>query len=196
MNCNKLILASGSPRRRELLERIGLKFTIQAANVDETLLPGLSAREQVMRLSRIKAQAVADTQNEQTVILSADTVVVLDGTILGKPKDAADAKKMLTALSGRSHLVLTGVTVWSGSGIETHCEETEVFLRPMTEAEIGAYIATGEPMDKAGAYGIQGYAALFVEKLVGDYYNVVGLPLCATALMLRRAGISVLEARA
>lgn len=196
MNCNKLILASGSPRRRELLERIGLKFTIQAANVDETLLPGISAREQVMRLSRIKAQAVADTQNEQTVILSADTVVVLDGTILGKPKDAADAKKMLTALSGRSHLVLTGVTVWSGSGIETHCEETEVFLRPMTEAEIGAYIATGEPMDKAGAYGIQGYAALFVEKLVGDYYNVVGLPLCATALMLRRAGISVLEARA
>lgn len=194
MNCNKLILASGSPRRRELLERIGLKFTVQAADVDETLVPGLSPREQVMRLSRIKAQAVADALNDTAVILSADTVVVLDSAILGKPKDTADARDMLKRLSGRSHLVLTGVTVWKDGQMRSHCEETEVFLRTLTDAEIEAYIATGEPMDKAGAYGIQGYASLFVEKLVGDYYNVMGLPLCAAALMLRDAGISVLEA--
>lgn len=194
----KLILASGSPRRRELLERMGLTFTVQPADADETLAPGLTAQEQVIRLSRKKAEAVAAAHglDGDTVILSADTVVVLDGNILGKPRDEADAARMLEAFSGRSHLVLTGVTVLSGGGMESHCEETEVHFRPISQAEIDAYIATGEPMDKAGAYGIQGYAALFVEKLVGDYYNVMGLPVCSTALMLRRAGIPVLEARA
>lgn len=193
----KLILASGSPRRRELLERIGLTFSIQAANADETLVPGIPAQEQVIRLSQKKAEAVAvaHTGDTDTVILSADTVVVLDGRILGKPKNRADARGMLAALSGRSHLVLTGITVWSPTGSWSHCEETEVHFRPLTEQEMEAYIATGEPMDKAGAYGIQGYAALFVEKLVGDYYNVMGLPVCAAAQMLRRAGIPVLEAR-
>lgn len=192
----KLILASGSPRRRELLERMGLQFEVRAADADETLVPGLTAQEQVVRLSKLKAQAVAPLFDQETVIVAADTVVVLDGVILGKPKDPGDAKKMLTAFSGRCHHVLTGMTVLGPAGLESHCEETEVYFRPLSEAEIDAYIATGEPMDKAGAYGIQGYAALFVEKLVGDYYNVMGLPVCALGQMLRRAGVPVLEERA
>lgn len=194
MKDDQLILASASPRRRELLERVGLRFTVHAADVDETLVPGLTAREQVVRLSRIKAEAVAKTAPEGSVILSADTVVVLDGSILGKPKDPPEARNMLQALSGRSHLVLTGVSVLRGDHLETHCEETKVHLRPLSEAEIASYVATGEPMDKAGAYGIQGYAALFVSHLEGDYYNVMGLPLCAVGQMLRRAGIPLLEA--
>ena len=120
-----LILASQSPRRRELLQRIGLSFTVHAADVDETLQPGLTAREQVMRLSRIKAESVAALHPEETVILSADTVVVLDGVILGKPADQADAERMLRILSGRTHLVLTGVTVLSGAHRQIHCEETD-----------------------------------------------------------------------
>ena len=191
-----LILASGSPRRRELLERVGLSFTVHPADVDETLVPGLTAQEQVMRLSQIKAEAVAKELTGDGVILSADTVVVLDGTILGKPKNSADAERMLRALSGRGHLVLTGITVRRGPEIETRCEETEVHIRPLSQREIQTYVATGEPLDKAGAYGIQGYASLFVEKLVGDYYNVMGLPLCTSGLMLRAAGIPVLEAKA
>ena len=175
------------------MERMGLRFEVKAADADETLVPGLSAQAQVVRLSRIKAEAVARTLTEEAVIVAADTVVVLDGVILGKPKDAADAKKMLTAFSGRCHHVLTGLTVLGPKGVETHCEETEVYFRPLSEGEIDRYIATGEPMDKAGAYGIQGYAALFVERLAGDYYNVMGLPVCALGLMLRRAGVPVLE---
>ncbi len=196
MNNYNLILASGSPRRKELLERIGLTFTVHPAAADETLIPGLTPQEQVERLSRIKAHAVGEYHPENAVILSADTVVVRDGSILGKPTDSADAEQMLLSLSGRSHLVLTGVTVRTNSRVQTHCEKTEVHFRPLNRTEIRAYIATGEPMDKAGAYGIQGYASLFVDKLVGDYYNVVGLPLCATAQMLRTAGIPILEAKA
>jgi len=190
-----LILASASPRRRELLERIGLRFTVQVADADETLLPGLSPKEQVTRLSQIKAQAVADAagQPEDTVILSADTVVVLEDEILGKPKDEADAARMLRALSGRDHLVLTGITVRRGHQVVSHCEETAVHFRPLSDREIAGYIATKEPMDKAGAYGIQGYAALFVDKLTGDYYNVMGLPVCAAAMLLRDFGIPLLE---
>lgn len=192
----ELILASASPRRRELLSRLGLEFTVMAAQADETLLPGLSPQEQVVRLSKIKAQAVRDSLECRAgqVIISADTVVVLEESILGKPKDAAQAAQMLEALSGREHLVLTGVTVLSDAGLQHLCEETRVFFRPLTQTEITAYIHTGEPMDKAGAYGIQGYGALFVEKLIGDYYNVMGLPLCALGQMLRRAGIPILEA--
>lgn len=192
----ELILASASPQRRELLSRLGLEFTVMAAQADETLLPGLSPQEQVVRLSKIKAQAVRDSLECRPgqVIISADTVVVLEERILGKPKDAAQAAQMLEALSGREHLVLTGVTVLSDAGLQHLCEETRVFFRPLTQTEITAYIHTGEPMDKAGAYGIQGYGALFVEKLIGDYYNVMGLPLCALGQMLRRAGIPILEA--
>lgn len=188
----KLILASGSPRRAELLERMGLSFTVQPSNTEEILEPGLTPRQEVMSLSRQKSEAVRATLQEEAVVLSADTVVVLDGHILGKPADEEDAVKMLTALSGRSHLVLTGITVSGPRGTVSDCEETEVFFRPMSQEEIRRYVATGDPMDKAGAYGIQGYAALFVEKLVGDYYNVMGLPVCKTGLLLRKAGIPVL----
>lgn len=187
----KLILASGSPRRRELLERMGLRFTVHPADVDESLVPGLSPREQVMRLSRIKAEAAA-REEKDGVILSADTVVVLDGTILGKPRDSADAEEMLRALSGRSHLVLTGITVGRGGAGETRCEETEVFLRPLGREEIRRYVATGEPMDKAGAYGIQGLGGLLVEGIRGDYSNVVGLPVCRLGQMLKVFGVDCL----
>jgi septum formation protein len=189
----KLILASGSPRRAELLERMGLTFTVKPSNTEEILEPGLTPQQEVLSLSLQKGQAVAATCGSDAVVLSADTVVELDGEILGKPKDAQEAATMLRRLSGRSHRVLTGVTVLGPQGTEAHCEETEVYFRPLSEAEIQAYVRTGEPMDKAGAYGIQGYAALFVEKLVGDYYNVMGLPVCRTGLMLRKAGIPVLE---
>ena len=186
----KLILASGSPRRAELLERMGLSFTVQPANTEEILQPGLTPQQQVVSLSRQKAEAVLSLHKEQdTVILSADTVVVLDGKILGKPADPEDAKAMLRALSGRSHLVLTGVTVASGAQLLTHCEETEVYFRELTEAEIARYVATGEPMDKAGAYGIQGLAAMFIPGIRGDYYNVMGLPVCATAQLLQRVEV-------
>ena len=192
----ELILASASPRRRELLSRLGLEFAVLAAQADETLLPSLSPREQVIRLSAIKAQAVREALESRPgqVIVSADTVVVLDNAILGKPKDTAQAAEMLRALSGRTHLVLTGVTVLTEDGPRQLCEETQVFFRPLRETEITAYIRTGEPMDKAGAYGIQGYGALFVEKLIGDYYNVMGLPLCALGRLLREASIPILEA--
>lgn len=192
----ELILASASPRRRELLSRLGLDFTVMAAQADETLLPGLTPREQVLRLSKIKAHAVQESLDARPgrVIVSADTIVVLDGEILGKPKDIPQAEAMLSALSGRAHLVLTGVTVLSDAGQAQLCEETQVFFRTLTPREISAYVRTGEPMDKAGAYGIQGFGALFVEKLIGDYYNVMGLPLCRLGQLLRQAGIPILEA--
>lgn len=192
----ELILASASPRRRELLSRLGLDFTVMAAQADETLLPGLTPRQQVLRLSEIKAQAVRENlpQRPGQVIVSADTIVVLDEQILGKPKDKAQAQAMLSALSGRSHLVLTGVTVLSQDSREQLCEETQVCFRPLTAQEISAYVQIGEPMDKAGAYGIQGFGSLFVEKIIGDYYNVMGLPLCRLGQLLRQAGIPILEA--
>ncbi len=188
----KLILASGSPRRRELLEQMGLEFEIRPSQIEEILEPGLSPRQEVIQLSLQKAQAVAAETAENAVVLSADTVVVLEQMILGKPEDAEDAARMLSALSGRHHQVLTGVTVIGPKGTETHCEETEVSFRPLSRQEIRRYVETGDPLDKAGAYGVQGYAALFVERLVGDYYNVMGLPVCQVGQMLRRAGIPVL----
>ena len=190
----KLILASGSPRRAELLEKMGLTFQVEPSNTDEVLEPGLTPQQEVVHLSLGKAKAVAADHPEEAVVLSADTVVELDGKILGKPHSEEAAIAMLRALSGRSHRVLTGVTVMSPKGTETHCEETEVYFRPISDEEIRWYVKTGEPMDKAGAYGIQGYAAMFIEKINGDYYNVMGLPVCRTGLMLRRAGIPVLEA--
>ena len=190
----KLILASGSPRRAELLEKMGLTFQVEPSNTDEVLEPGLTPQQEVVHLSLGKAKAVAAGRPEEAVVLSADTVVELDGKILGKPHSEEAAIAMLRALSGRSHRVLTGVTVMSPKGTETHCEETEVYFRPISDEEIRWYVKTGEPMDKAGAYGIQGYAAMFIEKINGDYYNVMGLPVCRTGLMLRRAGIPVLEA--
>ena len=189
----KLILASQSPRRAELLKQMGLSFEVRPSNTEEVTEPGLTPHEEVVSLSLQKARAVYGSLTEEAVVLSADTVVVLDDKILGKPRDEADAKKMLSALSGRSHFVLTGVTVMGPKGTQTHCEKTQVTFRTLSEKEIDAYIATSEPMDKAGAYGIQGLGGLFVSHLAGDYFNVVGLPVCAAGQMLRSAGIPVLE---
>lgn len=189
----KLILASQSPRRAELLRQMGLSFEVRPSNTEEVTEPGLTPHEEVVSLSLRKARAVYGSLTEEAVVLSADTVVVLDDNILGKPRDEEDAKRMLTALSGRSHLVLTGVTVMGPGGTQTHCEETTVTFRSLSEGEIDAYIASFEPMDKAGAYGIQGFGGLFVSHLAGDYFNVVGLPVCAAGQMLRKAGIPVLE---
>lgn len=188
----KLILASGSPRRAELLTKMGLTFQIQPSNTEEILEPGLTPEQEVISLSRQKAQAVYQSLREEAVVLSADTVVVLEGKILGKPRDPEDARAMLRSLSGKTHQVLTGVTLMSPNGLECHCEKTEVTFRSLTGKEIDAYVATGDPLDKAGAYGIQGMAMLFVSGIRGDYYNVVGLPVTKTALMLRQAGIPVL----
>lgn len=188
----KLILASGSPRRAELLSRMGLRYTVQPSNQEEILEPGLMPQQEVISLSLQKAQAVYGGSPADAVVLSADTVVVLDDKILGKPRDDEDAKRMLRALSGRSHLVLTGVTVMSSQGIQTHCEETTVHFKTLSEQEIDVYVSTKEPADKAGAYGIQGYGAMFVTGIEGDYYNVMGLPVCRCAQMLREAKIPVL----
>jgi len=185
-----LILASRSPRRRELLARLGLTFAVRAADVDETMDPAAPPAEEVARLSARKAAAVA--AGPEDVVIAADTVVVLDRRVLGKPRDEEEARAMLTALSGRSHQVMTGLTVRRGEDIRTETAVTQVRFRPLSPREIDAYIATGEPMDKAGAYGIQGLAAVFADRLDGDYYNVMGLPLCALCRLLRQAGLPVL----
>ena len=189
----KMILASGSPRRKELLEMFRLEnLHIIPAQGEEVPHPELSPDKLVRELSRCKAAEVAALHAEaDDVVIGADTVVVLDNTVLGKPKDTADAKRMLSALSGRAHTVFTGVTVIRGDTVLSHAERTEVHFRPLSEDEIDRYIATGDPMDKAGSYGVQGYAALFVEKLEGDFFNVMGLPLCRLALMLKEIGIEI-----
>ena len=185
----ELILASQSPRRRELLERLGLHFTVRAADLDESMDAARPPAEEVARLSAEKAAAV---DPGSAVVVAADTVVVLDGRVLGKPRSADEAAEMLRALSGRAHQVMTGVTVRRGGRAETDTVVTDVHFRPLTEREIAAYVATGEPMDKAGAYGIQGLASIFVDRLDGDYYNVMGLPLCRLCRMLRAAGVEIL----
>ncbi len=179
------ILASKSPRRRELLQQIGLtEFEIRPAQGEETRDPALSPAQLVEQLSLQKAHEVAALCSPEDTILAADTIVVLDDVILGKPADAEDARRMLTALSGRQHQVLSGVTVQRGGTVLTAHEVTQVFFRPMTQEEINWYISTGEPMDKAGAYGIQGLAARFIPRIEGDYSNVVGLPLCLLTRLL------------
>ncbi len=183
-----LILASQSPRRRELLEQIGLRdFLIHPARGDETAPAGLSPAELVEYLSRQKAAEVA-AACPGTVVIAADTVVAAGGAVLGKPRTPGEAAEMLAALSGRTHTVYTGVTVRRDGEAVTEHEATAVRFRPLSRAEIAAYVATGEPMDKAGAYGIQGRGALLVEGIEGDYFNVVGLPLCRLALILARFG--------
>ena len=190
----KVILASGSPRRRELLEMLQVKnLEIIPAKGEEQPHPELAPDALVMELSRCKAvEVAAQYAGADDVVIGADTIVVLDGPVLGKPKDTSDAKRMLSALSGRIHTVFTGVTVIRGEAVLCRAERTEVHFRALTEAEIDAYIATGEPMDKAGAYGAQGYASLFVEKLDGDFFNVMGLPLCALGNLLKRLDVSLI----
>ena len=177
-----VILASQSPRRRELLGLFKLPFTIRVADIDETMDSAAAPYDEVARLSREKALAVP--REAEDLVIAADTIVVLGSRVLGKPHSPEEAREMLTALSGRDHQVMTGITVLRGDTVLTRTEVTDIHFRPLSQKEISAYVATCEPMDKAGAYGIQGGAALFVDKMVGDYYNVMGLPVCALRLML------------
>ncbi len=190
----KLILASASPRRRELLEMLHAEnLEIRPAQGEEKPHPELTPDALVTELARCKAAEVAAAwASPEDIVIGADTVVVLDGRVLGKPKDEADAAAMLRALSGRTHTVYTGVAVLRGGEQRLHAERTDVRFRALTDAEIAAYIATGEPMDKAGAYGAQGYASLFVEHLDGDFFNVMGLPLCALGKLLKELDVSLL----
>ncbi|USG64137.1 Maf family protein [Brevibacillus ruminantium] len=188
-----LILASSSPRRRELLQTIGLSFTVITSDVDESTEPDLSPQEVVEQLAYRKAKTVAE-KVEEGVVLGSDTVVVLDGVILGKPTDEEHAFQMLTSLQGREHVVYSGVALIDAKTgrVELNHSKTQVRIRSLTEREILAYIRTGEPMDKAGSYAIQGIGATLVESIAGDYFTVVGLPLRLTADMLSRFGISLL----
>lgn len=192
-----IVLASKSPRRKELLEQIGLReFKVSAPNVDETVEAGLSPAQMVEELSRRKADAAAKRAGPEDLIVAADTVVAVDGQVLGKPRDEGDAFRMLSLLSGREHRVCTGVTVLQGGRAVTEHEETAVTFRALSDGEIWGYIATGEPMDKAGAYGIQGAGALLVSGIRGDYSNVVGLPVSRLGRMLKGFGLDLLAPKA
>ena len=187
-----IILASKSPRRQELLKLLGLEYTVHTADIDEHMDPSLPPEQEVARVSAEKARAVAKDCAEEDIIISADTIVVIDGQILGKPKSEADAIRMLNLLSGRRHEVMTGLTILSGGQSQTRVVRTGIEFRRLTDREIDAYVATGEPMDKAGAYGIQGRASIFVSHLDGDYFCVMGLPVCTLTQMLRERGVTVL----
>ncbi|MEY8230129.1 Maf family protein [Oscillospiraceae bacterium 50-16] len=190
----KIILASQSPRRRELLERMGIsEFEIIPARGEENIVPGLTPEALVEALSRQKCLEVAAVHREALVI-AADTVVAVEGRILGKPRSKAEAEEMLSLLSGREHRVCTGLSLSQGGRLRTGHEATAVRFRPLTREEIRRYVSTGEPMDKAGAYGIQGYGCLLVEGIVGDYYNVMGLPVCRLGRMLAEFGADPLAA--
>ena len=180
----ELILASQSPRRKELLGLFRLPFTVKVADIDETMDFNKPPYDEVARVSRCKAEAVARKNDD--IVIAADTIVVCEGKVLGKPRDERDAKEMLSLLSGRDHQVMTGMCVIRGETTVTVTEVTDIHFRELSEAEIDAYIATKEPMDKAGSYGIQGGAALFAEKMVGDYYNVMGLPVCRLYKILQQ----------
>ena len=184
----ELILASASPRRKELLEKIGLPFTVQPAKGEESITQKSPAAV-VMELSRQKAEEIAAAQTGDCIIIGADTVVAKGEKIMGKPKDAADAKQMLRSIADDCHQVYTGVTlIRTGAHPQsvTFQEKTDVCLYPISDAEADAYIASGDPMDKAGAYGIQGDFAIYVKRIVGDYYNVVGLPIGRVYQELKR----------
>jgi septum formation protein len=180
----EIILASASPRRKELLAQAGFRFRVQASGIAEVRGENESPIAFVTRLAREKAQDVAAKSNHNAMILGADTVVVCDEEIFGKPIDEQDAKRMLRALAGRTHRVITGLCVIYGSMVESAAEVTMVRMLTVSDEEIEAYVATGEPMDKAGAYAIQGRAARWIPSIQGCYFNVVGLPLALTAAML------------
>jgi len=178
-----LILASQSPRRKELLGLFGVPFTVRVADIDETMDPSLPPFDEVARVSRLKAQAVP--RGDDDVVIAADTIVVCQGKVLGKPHTADEAVEMLTLLSGRDHQVMTGMTVLRGAQCVTVTEVTDLHFREMSKQEIDRYVATGDPMDKAGSYGIQSGGALFCQRLNGDYYNVMGLPVCRLSQILK-----------
>lgn len=187
----QLILASASPRRKALLSLFGIPFTVRAADIDETMDPEKPPFDEVARVSRLKALAVS--RGEEDIVIAADTIVVCQGKVLGKPHSEDEAASMLRLLSGRDHQVMTGCTILFGDRAETFTEVTSLHFRPLSEKEIQKYVQSGEPMDKAGAYGIQGGAALFCEKLEGDYYNVMGLPVCRLYETLCRTVPEVME---
>ena len=187
---SQIVLASGSPRRQELLNRIGITdFDIRVPQTDEHYPAGLTPAQVVEYISREKADAAVRLCTPEEIVITADTMVFLDDERLGKPRDEADALRMLTELQGRRHTVCTGVTVRRGDEILTESESTDVYFRPAAEAELRGYIRTGEPMDKAGAYGVQGLGALLVERLDGDFFNVMGLPVLRLSRMLERFGV-------
>ena len=187
----QLILASASPRRKELLGLFHIPFTIRVADIDETMDPAKAPYDEVARVSRLKALAIA--REPEDIVIAADTIVVCEGKVLGKPKTEAEAVEMLSLLSGRDHQVMTGCTVVRENASVTFTEVTDLHFRPLSRKEIENYVASGEPMDKAGAYGIQGGAALFCERMVGDYYNVMGLPVCRLGQVLKTVAPEVME---
>jgi septum formation protein len=200
----RLILASASPRRRELLAQAGYAFEVEAADVDESLRSGETPSVYVLRLAQEKARAVfakrfpggtftedSERSGEPLIVLGADTTVVLDNEILGKPADAAAARDMLRRLSGRTHQVLTGIAAATRAGVTSAVESTGVTFSEIPENELDGYCATAEPLDKAGAYGIQGYAARWIPRIDGDYFNVMGLPIARTVRLLNAAARSI-----
>ena len=189
----RIILASASPRRKELLEKIGLKFEVESSDFVEELRSGLSSDELARALSLEKARVVA-SRHRNAVVIAADTFIVFRGKILGKPGTEAESRKMLTRLSGKPHSVITGFTILdTDSGkVLTKSVETIVHVKNLTREEIESYIKSGEPLDKAGAYAIQGLGSVIVERIEGDYFNVIGLPLSALAEGLKEFGIHIL----
>ena len=189
-----LCLASASPRRTELLRQLGVPHVVAPSGIDETPRPGEAAGEYVLRVAVDKAQDVLASAAAGLPVLAADTSVVLDGRVLGKPADLGDFRRMFAGLSGREHVVLTGVALAAGGAIRSRVSRTTVRFRAVSPAEIDAYWATGEPRDKAGGYAVQGYGAVFVESIAGSYSGVVGLPLFETAALLAEAGVPVWRA--
>ena len=187
----RIVLASGSPRRQELLRRMGIRdFTVRVPEVEEYFPDGLTPQETVCYISREKSQAVDAAPDE--IVITADTMVFLDDRKLGKPADAQEALAMLTALQGRRHTVCTGVTVRQGGRVLTRAQSTQVWFREAATEELKNYIRSGEPMDKAGAYGVQGLGALLVERIDGDFFNVMGLPVLLLSRMLAQFGVTLL----
>ena len=187
-----LVLGSGSPRRLELLRMIGFEdFKVIADTSEEEITPGLSPEQTVCEIALKKARNVSLLCEKDDIILAADTLVYLDGQPIGKPMDAEDAAAILRRLSGRRHTVYTGIALLRGCSHLTDVEMTDVFFREISDEEISAYIDTGEPMDKAGAYGVQGLAAVFIKRIEGDFFNVMGLPLCRLHAMLQRSSTAI-----
>lgn len=193
-NCTRtIVLASASPRRKELLEQVGLKFEVEPSNYVEEMSPRLKPYELAKAISREKALAVA-SKRRNAIVVAADTFIVFRDKVMGKPKSEAEAKEMLMALSGKTHSVITGFTVLDTADdrIVSKSVETRIHVKRLTPEEVDAYVASGEPLDKAGAYGIQGLGAVLVDRIEGDYFNVMGLPLSALAESLKEFGINVL----
>jgi septum formation protein len=186
MTPKRVVLASSSPRRQQLLALIGIRHEVIPADIDERYLPGEGARPHAERLAREKA---VKHRHDGAIVIAADTIVVVDGDVLGKPRDDADAARMLRRLSGRRHVVMTAVAVGYGGRVESAVEEVDVTFHPLTDEDIAAYIATREPMDKAGAYGIQGFGATIVARVDGDYFAVMGMPLQLLVRLLARLGV-------